>query len=222
MDNFKSLLFNKKNEINNSLEMFLSIVKEIISKKNNEILSLKKNINKIDENKKINVFNKKLLKQLIKVNIDKLQDNKSNNKYLKKIIKKELKIKNLNKTIKNIQNQGFINPKNMEAFKIVAIELEEKEKIINSNKSIINNLELENKNLNNKINLNIKEFENFRKKIDYLNNENTNLNDYNKLQSNTIETLTKELQNKNSKIKDLKNYFIEILDNYNDIIQQVE
>ena len=103
----------------------------------------------------------------------------------------------------------------------MARELEEKEKIIRNNNIIIEKFDKERQLLlqeveNNRDSKNILEG-----KLSKLEIRNKELEEINNYQLNTIKTLTNELKNKNEKIMELKDYFIQILDSYNDILQKV-
>ncbi len=234
MDSVKNLLFDKKNEINASFDSLLSTVKSIMDRKNKEIFSLKKEI-EILTSKKINDNNIKNKIFISKIIFNELLISKNNNKLFKKTIKAEIKSNKVkikyNDKINQIKseyneklnsNENKINTKDMTAFKIIAMELEEKEKINKDCFTTIDKLKIENKNLKNNIEAFTKENEVLKNKIIILNEKNLNLVNLNKSQLNTIETLTKEMKNKSEKISDLKNYFLEILDNYNNIIQEME
>jgi chromosome segregation ATPase len=227
MEEFKNFLLLKKAEVDEVTGGLLSTVSGLIMQKNNKIILLNDKISELEKkNEEQNkAIDNNLFKKVIKLSSADLLKIKVNNKLLKKILKKELKIKNLKKIIIKLQKKNsktnVINTKEMSAFKLIAIELDDKEKIIKENKIKINNLESEKDNLNKNINLYLSEIDDLKNKILLLDRENKQLTNTNNSQLQTIGTLTEELQNKNKKIMDLKDSFIEILDSYNDILEQV-
>lgn len=223
MDNIKNLLFDKRNEVENVLDNLSNIVKEIIDKKNKEIFTSKKEL----ETLKLSTSDKKAInfeyvKNAVKSTIDELRTCKINHKLIKKLIKKQVKCRKYKKYVEESKQNLGIDTQNFAAFKVVAAELEEKEKINEQNRNTIATLTREKEDLMGKINLFLREIEGIKVKVETLNRENSNLVELNKVQSSTIETLTSELKNKSEKVAELKNYFLEILDNYNDLIQEVE
>lgn len=222
MEDLDTFLSGQKLVILNSLDKLSKTAANIIVQKNNKILSLNTKNSLLNEDIKSKF--KKNIKSI--TSAKELYLIKENNNLIKKLIRKERKNKELKKNILEIQrevnNKSFINTKDMTAFKIVALELEEKEKIIGSNKILIGKLENDNKSLLSeleKVKVEKLELEN---RIGYLENKNKDIENVNNLQINTIETITKELQNKNEKTMELKNYFMEILDNFNDLLQMVD
>lgn len=149
-----------------------------------------------------------------------------NNCFLKKILKKEIIIKKQRKEIMNLKTEtsqkSIIDTKDMTAFKLVAIELDEKEKVIKNNIMNINNLEKEIENLNNIISNYERKIEDFELKVKKVEDENIKLQEYNNLQQKTIETITTELNNKKNKIEELRDYYMDILNDYNDILLRIE
>lgn len=222
MEDLDIFLSEQKLIILNSLDKLSKTAANIIVQKNNKIISLN------TENSLLNEDIKSKFKKNIKsiTSTKELYLVKENNKLIKKLVRKEKKNKELKKNIleiqKEIENKSFINTKDMTAFKIVALELEEKEKIIGNNKNLISKLENDKKNLLSELEKVKSEKLELENKIGYIENKNKDIENVNNLQINTIETITKELKNKNEKIMELKNYFIEILDNFNDLLQMMD
>lgn len=222
MEDLDTFLSEQKLIILNSLDKLSKTAANIIVQKNNKIISLN------TENSLLNEDIKSKFKKNIKsiTSTKELYLVKENNKLIKKLVRKEKKNKELKKNIleiqKEIENKSFINTKDMTAFKIVALELEEKEKIIGNNKNLISKLENDKKNLLSELEKVKSEKLELENKIGYIENKNKDIENVNNLQINTIETITKELKNKNEKIMELKNYFIEILDNFNDLLQMMD
>ena len=213
MENIRNLLSTKRKEISDSLDIVINNFKKVINEKNNKISDYKK---------EINILKTKTKKT---ITITDLKEYKINNKLIYKLYKNVLKIKKLKKDIIKIQknsNEISINAKDMTAFKLVAVELDKKEKIIKENKDTINNLNNKIKELENKIENQLKENNNLNNTINKLKNDNIKLLDTNNLQSKTIETFTIELNNKKNKINELKSCFFDILNDYNDILLKVE
>jgi chromosome segregation ATPase len=227
MEEFKKFLSLKRTEITEITDGLVSALKDLVMQKNNKILLLNNKINELEEkNKKQNkTIDSNLFRKILKLNNPDLLKVRINNKLFKKILKKELKIKNLRKIIEKLRDKNsktsVINTKEMTAFKLIAVELDEKEKIIKNNNVTIDNLKNEKNSLNKNIDIYLDEIEELKNKINTLNNENRKLTTSNDSQLQTIGALTDELQNKNKKIMDLKDSFIEILDNYNNILEQV-
>ena len=210
MDEIQKILKVKKGDISSSLDRLTQVVSEILTQKNNRIYDLQNRIDYLENTttKQITINNT--------ININELKESRVNNILIKKIIKKILVINKQKHTIKKLQTKNntidtSINTKDLSAFKIIALELDEKEKTIKDNLVLINNLteksnkyEKENKELNIII-------ENLKNKAD-------KLEEVNKLQNKTIETITDELSNKNEKVNELKEYFVDIVNDYNDIL----
>lgn len=208
MDDIKKILLEKKQEINISLDSFMNDVKKNIENKNEKI---KETSNK----SKIVLF----------FDFDSIKEVRKNNKLLKKSLKIILDLKKQNKklkkTINNNSDKNSINTKDMTAFKLIAIELEEKEKeltkyleIIKEKENTIKILEQNIFDLNNKIN-------NMEKNIENLKIENQEFSKINEIQTKTINVLELDVKNKNKAIGDLKESFIKLLDKYNDILIEV-
>ena len=191
-EEINNFLLEKKSLIFDSLDKLSKTASDIIVQKNNRILVI--NNEKHDLNKKIESLESiKVSRKL--PNINELLFIRKNNKLCKKLIKKEIKV--------------------------IARELEEKEKIIRNNNITIEKFDKERQLLlqeveNNRDSKNILEG-----KLSKLEIRNKELEEINNYQLNTIKTITNELKNKNEKIMELKDYFIQILDSYNDILQKV-
>lgn len=210
MDEIQKILRGKKGDISSSLDKLTQVVSEILTQKNNKIYDLQNRIDYLENTtaKQITINNT--------INTNELKECRVNNILIKKLIKKIILINKQKHTIKKLQTKNntidtSINTKDLSAFKIIALELDEKEKIIKDNLVLINNLteksnkyEKENKELNIII-------ENLKNKAD-------KLEEVNKLQNKTIETITDELSNKNEKVNELKEYFVDIVNDYNDIL----
>ncbi len=220
MDSVKNLLFDKRNEINTLFDKLLSVVKDIIDRKNKQIFLLKKEIDTLNA-KKINDNNLKNKINIFKITTGKMYIFKNNNKLLKKAIEAEIRSNEVkieyNKKINQIKteydekltnDENKINTKDMTAFKIIAMELEEKEKINKNCFITIDELKNENKNLKNNVELFSKENKFLKNRIGVLDNKNLSLLNLTKTQANKIENLTKEAKDKDKKISKLKNYFL--------------
>ena len=214
MDEIQKILRGKKGDISSSLDKLTQVVSEILTQKNNKIYDLQNRIDYLENTtaKQITINNT--------ININELKECRVNNILIKKLIKKIILINKQKHTIKKLQTKQnttldtSINTKDLSAFKIIALELDEKEKIIKDNLVLINNLteksnkyEKENKELNIII-------ENLKNKAD-------KLEEVNKLQNKTIETITDKLSNKNEKVNELKEYFVDIVNDYNDILLRI-
>lgn len=244
MYNVKKLLSDGKNEITISLDSFMLEVKTVIEEKNKKIKELSSkprvfvifDINFLKVTKKNNKLLKKIIKQGIKLksvpkkpvlfyDINFLKDLKNDNRILKKISKNFIKVENNNKKLKKIisdnSEKNVIETKNMSAFKIIALELEEKEKIIESNNLALSEKDkkiasLENE--NNTLNYNYNEL---KKEFDILKASNEDLKKLNDIQIQTIYNLEKDSKNRDKNISELKESFIELLNKYNDILVEV-
>ncbi|MDR1498676.1 MAG: hypothetical protein LBS34_00105 [Rickettsiales bacterium] len=221
MSEIGSVLQSKKVVVDDSIDRLLGTIQGIIVQKNNKILSLNGEINRLNEEgqRKSKVSSVIIPKNMVSASVNELLVIKKNNKLLRRLVKKELKLNELKQITVKSQIKGdeidTINIKEMAAFKLIATELEEKEKVIENNKIIIKNKDDENQEYGKKL-------KELYSRMEELSRENKKLTDSNGLQLSTIETLTTEMQNKNRKIAELKAYFLEILDDYNDILQQVE
>ena len=207
MNNLKNLIADKKKDISSCLDLFMLDVKKAIEEKNNKIIAL----NSLPK-----------FKIILFSNIDILIELKNNNKTFKKIINNIIKIKKENKKLKNsiLENseKNIIDTKNMTAFKIIALDLEEKEKLIKKKDDYIKECEYKITKLEENISILNGNNGDLKKEIETLNKKNNDLNNINTLQSRTIETLQNELKSKNEKIDDLKEGFMTILNKYNDIL----
>lgn len=207
MNNLKNLIADKKKDISSCLDLFMLDVKKAIEEKNNKIIAL----NSLPK-----------FKIILFSNIDILIELKNNNKTFKKIINNIIKIKKENKKLKNsiLENseKNIIDTKNMTAFKIIALDLEEKEKLIKKKDDYIKECEYKITKLEENISILNGNNEDLKKEIETLNKKNNDLNNINTLQTRTIETLQNELKGKNEKIDDLKEGFMTILNKYNDIL----
>ena len=207
MNNLKNLIADKKKDISSCLDLFMLDVKKAIEEKNNKIIAL----NSLPK-----------FKIILFSNIDILIELKNNNKTFKKIINNIIKIKKENKKLKNsiLENseKNIIDTKNMTAFKIIALDLEEKEKLIKKKDDYIKECEYKITKLEENISILNSNNGDLKKEIETLNKKNNDLNNINTLQTRTIETLQNELKSKNEKIDDLKEGFMTILNKYNDIL----
>lgn len=207
MNNLKNLIADKKKDISSCLDLFMLDVKKAIEEKNNKIIAL----NSLPK-----------FKIILFSNIDILIELKNNNKTFKKIINNIIKIKKENKKLKNsiLENseKNIIDTKNMTAFKIIALDLEEKEKLIKKKDDYIKECEYKITKLEENISILNSNNGDLKKEIETLNKKNNDLNNINTLQTRTIETLQNELKSKNEKIDDLKEGFMIILNKYNDIL----
>ena len=207
MNNLKNLIADKKKDISSCLDLFMLDVKKAIEEKNNKIIAL----NSLPK-----------FKIILFSNIDILIELKNNNKTFKKIINNIIKIKKENKKLKNsiLENseKNIIDTKNMTAFKIIALDLEENEKLIKKKDDYIKECEYKITKLEENISILNSNNGDLKKEIETLNKKNNDLNNINTLQTRTIETLQNELKSKNEKIDDLKEGFMIILNKYNDIL----
>lgn len=208
MDDIKKILLEKKQEINISLDSFMNDVKKNIENKNEKI-------KETSNRSRIVLF----------FDFDSIKEVRKNNKLLKKSLKIILDLKKQNKklkkTINNNSDKNSINTKDMTAFKLIAIELEEKEKeltkyleTIKEKENTIKILEQNIFDLNNKI-------DNMEKNIENIKIENQEFSKINEIQTKTINVLELDVKNKNKAIGDLKESFIKLLDKYNDILIEV-
>ena len=207
MDNLKNLIIDRKKDISSCLDLFMVDVKKIIEEKNNKIIAL----NSLPK-----------IKPILFSDIDVLLDLKTYNVTLKKIVKNIIKLKKENKKLKasvlESSEKNIIDTKNMTAFKIIALDLEEKEKLIKNKDDYIKECEYKITKLEENISILSSNNEDLKAEIEILNKKNDDLNSLNSLQTKTIETLKNELKNKSEKIDDLKENFMEILNKYNDIL----
>ena len=207
MDSLKNLIIDRKKDISSCLDLFMVDVKKIIEEKNNKIITL----NSLPKVKPILFYDIGVLLEL-----------KTYNMTLKKIVKNIVKLKKENKKLKTniLENseKNIIDTKNMAAFKIIALDLEEKEKLIKNKDDYIKECEYKITKLEENISILSSNNEDLKAEIEILNKKNDDLNSLNSLQTKTIETLKNELKNKSEKIDDLKENFMEILNKYNDIL----
>ena len=211
MDEIQKILRGKKGDISSSLDKLTQVVSEILTQKNNKIYDLQNRIDYLENTtaKQITINNT--------INTNELKEYRVNNILIKKLIKKIILINKQKHTIKKLQTKQnttldtSINTKDLSAFKIIALELDEKEKIIKENLTTINNL-------TEKINKYEKENKELNIAVENLKNKTDKLEEVNKLQNKTIETITDELSNKNEKVNELKEYFVDIVNDYNDIL----
>jgi chromosome segregation ATPase len=225
MDNVELLLSDQKLEIFKSLDSLAKTAKDIISQKNKKIHVL--DAENINLHEKLNNETKILKKNSIRLipTTDELYSIRKNRKLSKALLNKEISLKNLKKNIIEIKKENdsknIINSREMTAFKIIALELEEKEKIIKDNHILLETMENDKKNLTREKREMEKINSDLASNLEFLKTKNNNLENANITQLKTIETLSKELQSKGEKIVDLKNQFIQLLDNYNDILQRI-
>ncbi|MDR1494986.1 MAG: hypothetical protein LBI29_03050 [Rickettsiales bacterium] len=222
MDNLKVILGEQKSVIINSLDSLFQVARDVAQQKNKKIYLLGDENSELRE--RIGILGKGLFR--ITSTIEELYHLKGNNKLLGILLKKELTIRNLKKNIgeirKESEEKGTISGKDMTAFKIIALELEEKEKALRDNRVLIEALENDKKNL-------AVEKKNMEKMnsdltgdLEAVGQKNKGLETINLAQLGTIEALSRELQSKNEKIIELKDQFIQLLDNYNDILQKID
>ncbi|MDR2777652.1 MAG: hypothetical protein LBB24_02700 [Rickettsiales bacterium] len=225
IDSLKTLLGDQKSLIISSLNSLSETIRDVLLQKNKKIHLLSLENGKLQDR-----FTSELL--LVRKNflniisvLEELQSSKNNNRLFKILLKKELGIRNLRKNIREIKREaegrGTLNSRDMTAFKIIALELEEKERVIKEDKVAIEALENDRKGLV----LDKKNIERLNSSmssdLELLRKKNGDLENINMAQLNTIETLSREMQSKNEKIIELKNQFIQLLDNYNDILQKI-
>ena len=222
MEKLDKFLLDEKILIFDSLDKLLKVASGIVVQKNNKILAINNEKYLLGEQIR-NLSEIKSVKKL--PSVSELISLRKNNRLSRKLLKKELKIKKLKSDIIKIKEESeskdFIDAREMTAFKVIAKELEEKEVTIRNNSLTIEKLDKEKQLLsqdleNSKNNTNMLE-----KKLLSLENRNQELEEINSYQLTTIKTLTNELKTKNEKIMELKEYFLKILDSYNDILQKV-
>lgn len=213
MDEIREILKIKKGDISGSLDKLVQSVSDILTQKNNRIYDLQNRVDYLENTttKQININNT--------IDINELKESKINNILIKKLIKKIIIINKQKHTIKKLQTKSntidtSINTKDLSAFKIIALELDEKEKIIKENLTTINNL-------TDKINKYEKENKELNIAVENLKNKTDKLEEVNKLQNKTIEAITNELSDKKNKINELREYFVDIMNDYNDILLRV-
>ena len=95
------------------------------------------------------------------------------------------------------------------------------ENIVRNNSLTIEKLDREKQSLLQELETSKSNENTLEKKLLNLEHRNQELEDINNYQLSTIKTLTNDLKIKNEKIIELKEYFLQILDSYNDILQKV-
>lgn len=222
MEELDEFLSDKRKLIFDSLDRLSKIASDIIIQKNNKILKINNEKHILDEQIK-NLEGARIIGKL--PSIGELISIRKNNKLFKKLLKKELKIKKLKSDIIKIKEESeskdFIDTREMTAFKVIARELEEKENIVRNNSLTIEKLDREKQSLLQELETSKSNENTLEKKLLNLEHRNQELEDINNYQLSTIKTLTNDLKIKNEKIIELKEYFLQILDSYNDILQKV-
>lgn len=222
MEELDEFLSDKRKLIFDSLDRLSKIASDIIIQKNNKILKINNKKHILDEQIK-NLEGARIIGKL--PSIGELISIRKNNKLFKKLLKKELKIKKLKSDIIKIKEESeskdFIDTREMTAFKVIARELEEKENIVRNNSLTIEKLDREKQSLLQELETSKSNENTLEKKLLNLEHRNQELEDINNYQLSTIKTLTNDLKIKNEKIIELKEYFLQILDSYNDILQKV-
>ncbi len=222
MEELEEFLSDKRKLIFDSLDRLSKIASDIIIQKNNKILKINNEKHILDEQIK-NLEGARIIGKL--PSIGELISIRKNNKLFKKLLKKELKIKKLKSDIIKIKEESeskdFIDTREMTAFKVIARELEEKENIVRNNSLTIEKLDREKQSLLQELETSKSNENTLEKKLLNLEHRNQELEDINNYQLSTIKTLTNDLKIKNEKIIELKEYFLQILDSYNDILQKV-
>lgn len=208
MDDIKKILLEKKQEINISLDSFINDVKKNIDNKN-------KKIQELANKPKIFIF----------YDIESLRDCKKNNTLLKLFLKNILKLKKDNKKLKRAisdnSNKSTINTKDMSAFRLIALELEEKEKILKENSISIIEKDEKITTLENEIILLNNTLNKTKEEINVLTLNNKELNRINDLQLQTITKLENEIKDKVNSVGELKESFLKLMEKYNDILVEV-
>lgn len=208
MDDIKKILLEKKQEINISLDSFINDVKKNIDNKN-------KKIQELANKPKIFIF----------YDIESLRDCKKNNTLLKLFLKNILKLKKDNKKLKRAisdnSNKSTINTKDMSAFRLIALELEEKEKILKENSISIIEKDEKITTLENEITLLNNTLNKTKEEINVLTLNNKELNRINDLQLQTITKLENEIKDKVNSVGELKESFLKLMEKYNDILVEV-
>lgn len=222
MEKLNDFLLDRKKLIFDLLDKLSKTASDIIIQKNNKILTINNEKYRLDE--QIEALKK--TKKARKIpDINDLFLSKKNNNLFKKLIKKELKIRKLRNDILKIKDESesndFKDVREMTAFKVIARELEEKENIIRNNSLTIEKLDKEKQSLQQELATSKNNESMLEKKLQNLEIKNRELEDNSDYQLSTIRTLTNEKKTKNEKIMELKEYFLEILDSYNDILQKV-
>jgi hypothetical protein len=255
-----NFLNSKQVEIGDCLDGVLNKVSKIIVTKNNKIQSL------IKQNEELNNKIQKQDKNRIIGNIIKqknsfgkyLKEIKKNNNLLRFILTKQLSIRK--------EGENYVKSGQLEAFKVVVNEIENKKNKILEQEELIIELQREKSNLETKIQIINATVEEVKKENEVLLDKNTQIiikseNQENEIlilkqqskelellktkysnsegvilqlngvleqkntvileQNNEIEKFKTELKNKNLKIMELKDFFVEILDDFNDILQRV-
>lgn len=222
MEKLDKFLLDEKILIFDSLDKLSKVASDIVVQKNNKILAINNEKHLLDEQIR-NLKEVKIIKKL--PNVGELIFARKNNKLSKKLLKKELKIKKLKSDIIKIKEESeskdFIDAREMTAFKVIAKELEEKEATVRNNSLTIEKLDKEKQSLLQELETSKSNENVLEKKLLNLEHRNQELEEINSYQLTTIRTLTNELKTKNEKIMELKEYFLKILDSYNDILQKV-
>ena len=243
MDNIKKILLESEKNINNSLDSLIIEIKNNIENKNKklqELASKPKLFIFYDRGclKRLKKYNLLLKNNLIKNNpknkkckivllydIEALKDFKKNNKLFKMFLKNILKLKKdnkkLKKTISNNSNKSTINTKDMSAFKLIALELEEKEKMLKESSIAIMEKDEKITNLENEIIILNTDLNKIEEEISVLTLNNKELSRINDLQLKTITKLETEIKDKVNGISELKESFLKLMEKYNDILVEV-
>lgn len=230
MGDFNTFLAEQKATVLDSLDRLAKTASNIIVQKNNRILELNEKNTQLTQlnEEKSNVISGKLVD--FRGKIRELRILRKNNTLERKLLEEKQKNRELKKKVhelkeeldEQVNNRNYLDPKDMTAFKIVALELEEKEKELEDSRIIHANLEKEKENLQQKIDRIMAIKVDLESKIATLENKNRSLENLGESQRSTIETIGRELRIKNEKIIELKSYFMDILNSYNDLMQTVE
>ncbi|MDR3079149.1 MAG: hypothetical protein LBU15_03865 [Rickettsiales bacterium] len=222
IDNLRVLLEEQKSVIINSLDSLATVAREVVQQKNRKIYQLGGENSGLRE--RLGALGKGVLR-IVSV-LEELRGLRKNNKLLRVLLKKELNMENLRKNIRELRREseegGRISGKDMTAFKIIALELEEKEKTLRDSRTLLDSLENDKKDLMAEKRALETQNSSLVTDLEALRKRNGDLETISMAQLATIEALTREIQSKNEKVLELKEYFIQLLDNYNDILQKID
>jgi chromosome segregation ATPase len=225
MDYVKYLLEEEKTGVFSALENLQGIAQNLLQQKNKKIHLLSSENDELRE--QLNKLREKFCRsQSSSGAIVKVLRIKWHNNYLRRaLIAKEISLQQLKKNLMVVEEENkdknLLNTREMTAFKVIALELEEKEKLANNYRVALETTEADKRNLLREN----KELEkiNFQwaDNCENLKVKSHNLENTCSSQLNTIEAISRELQNKNEKVVELKHQFLDLVDSYNNLLQEI-